>query len=83
MDYNCQLIHKGMTHEENRIEVERGVGWISMKCTLPAYHFNSNTDFRAYGKIDLDMEKTKEGSIFKKMKMYEIFMLQGVSLKGN
>jgi len=61
MDYNCQLIHKGMTHEENRIEVERGVGWISMKCTLPAYHFNSNTDIRAYGKIDLDMERTKEG----------------------
>lgn len=24
-----------MTQEENRIEVERGVGWISMKCTLP------------------------------------------------
>ncbi len=58
MDYNCQLIHKGMTQEENHIWGWTEVEWISVKCTLP-------TATLIYGKIDMGMDGRKERNLIK------------------
>lgn len=81
MDYNCQLIHiREWPEKKTEFEVEREVEWISVKCTLPT----ATLILGAYGKIDLDMEGWKELNFKKKKKMYglQIFILQGVCLKG-